>query len=96
MPARLEPLKQLVHSVGEILAMLIPILIALALVAFFWGLVRYIFGGAEKAADGRKIMVSGLIALFVMVTVYGIIRLAQGALGIDSNPNIQVPNFPGR
>jgi hypothetical protein len=93
----LEPLKDLVRSIGSILALLIPILIALALVIFFWGLVMYIWagGGDEAKKQGRNIMIAGLVSLFVMVSVYGIISLAQNALGIGSDTNIEVPKFPG-
>jgi hypothetical protein len=86
----------LIALVGNILNMLIPILIALALVTFFWGLVRYVWSGGEDHANGRNIMIAGLVALFVMVSVWGIIRLAQNTLGISSgNQGISAPTVPG-
>ncbi len=71
-------LKTLIASAGELLNMLIPVLIALALVVFFWGLVKYIRSG--KAAGGKDIMIAGLVGLFIMVSVWGIIRIAQTTL----------------
>jgi len=93
----LTPFKTLVSNVGDIINMLIPILIALALVVFFWGLVKYVWGGGSDEArkQGKNIMIAGLVSLFVMVSVYGIIRLAQNALGVDSGTFIQVPQPPG-
>jgi hypothetical protein len=76
--------------------MLIPILIALALVAFFWGLVRYVWSGGEFKEGGRNIMIAGLVALFVMVSVWGIIRLAQNTLGIGSGGALPAPSVPQR
>ncbi len=74
-------LEGLIHLAGQIVQSLIPLLIAVALVAFFWGLVRYVFsGGGENHAEGRSVMIAGLVALFVMVSVWGIIRLAQNTL----------------
>ncbi len=98
MPGELGPVKNLIHSIGEITSALIPILIGVALIVFFWGLIKYILGsGSEEAKKaGKGIMIAGLVSLFVMVSVYGIIRLAQNALGIDSNPNIQAPRLPNR
>lgn len=97
MPGQLEPIKNLIRSIGDITAMLIPILIAVALVTFFYGLVMYIFKqGTGEAKGGKDLMIWGLVALFVMISVYGIIRLAQNALGVDSGTSIGVPRFPGR
>jgi hypothetical protein len=88
----------LVGLIKQIVDMLIPLLIAVALVVFFWGLVKFIWGGGEDHDKGRNIMIAGLIALFIMVSVWGIIRLAQSILlGGDSNDNtggISAPKVP--
>jgi hypothetical protein len=90
---QLQPLVNLVQSVGHIVNLLIPILVALAIVVFFWGLVLYIRkSGGEKATDeGRRIMIAGLISLFIMVSVWGIVNLAQQALGVPSQGSVQIP-----
>jgi hypothetical protein len=92
----LEPFKVLVQSLGDILNMLIPILIAAALIVFFWGLVRYVWGhgGASEAKEGKQIMLAGLITLFVMVSVWGIITLAQSALGVEGTGSVYAPYTP--
>ncbi len=93
----LQPLQVLVAAVGTILNTLIPVLLALALVVFFWGLVQYILhpdAGEGKGWSGRSIMIAGLVSLFVMVSVWGIVNLAQNALGIQGNAPVQVPQVP--
>ena len=85
----LQPLANLIGSIGRLVGALVPILITLALVTFFWGLVRYLYSG--KHDQGKKIMIWGLVTLFVMVSVWGIVRLAQNALNIDSNANVNSP-----
>lgn len=88
----LGPVHSLVVNIGRIIAALVPILITLALVVFFWGLVRYLWGGGgAKHEEGRKLMVMGLIALFVMVSVWGIIKLAQDALNIQATSGTTIP-----
>ena len=89
---QLVPIFNLVTSLRGIVNSLIPLLIAAALVAFFWGLVRYIWGSTSKAgkANGRSIMIAGIASLFVMISVWGIINLASSAL----NLNNVTPNFP--
>ncbi|OGC80790.1 hypothetical protein A2943_02835 [Candidatus Adlerbacteria bacterium RIFCSPLOWO2_01_FULL_51_16] len=90
----IEPLKSILKGAGDLLNMIIPILIAAAVIVFFWGLVNYVRGGGKDTAKGRKIMVSGLIALFVMVSVWGIVRLMQTALSVDPNAQTNVPQIP--
>ncbi|HVV14881.1 MAG TPA: hypothetical protein VHD55_00510 [Candidatus Paceibacterota bacterium] len=88
-------LQGLIAWLGDTLNMLIPVLIALALVAFFWGLVRYVWGaGGEGAADGKSIMIAGLLGLFIMVSVWGIIKLAQNTLGVNNSNAPQYPQVP--
>ncbi len=70
--------------VGGLVDMSIGILITLALATFFWGLVRYLFHlGGEKGADqGKHLMVYGIIALFVMVSVWGLVNFIQSFFGV--------------
>src|SRR3989344_4909300 len=94
----LTPLKNLVRAVGDVLNLLVPVLIALAMVVFFIGLVRYVWGssGEEAKASAKNIMIAGLVALFVMVSVWGIVRLAQNALGIGPDQISNTPYVPLR
>jgi hypothetical protein len=76
---------ELINSVGRLVNSLVLLVIALAVLAFFWGLAKFIFNvsGDEKSVEeGKRIMIWGIIALFVMVSVWGIIRFAQGELNL--------------
>ena len=43
---------------------------------FFWGLVRYIYSAGEgEHREGRDLMLWGLLALFVLFSIYGILRV---------------------
>jgi multisubunit Na+/H+ antiporter MnhB subunit len=85
----LAPLVNIIQAAGYIVNLLIPIVIAIALLVFFWGLVKYIRSSGKGHAEGQKIMVAGLVSLFIMVSVWGIIVLAQGALGVNGNIKTQ-------
>ena len=66
----------LIQATGRLVDNLIGVVTAIGLLVFFWGLVKFIFhiGGDEKAVDeGKRIMKWGLLALFVMVSVWGIV-----------------------
>ena len=76
-------IKDLITAVGGLINPLIVILVGVALLVFFWGLAKFIFrvGGDEKAVEGgKRLMIWGLIALFIMISVWGIIRFMQNAL----------------
>jgi len=77
--AQAGTVQQLVTIVGGIIASIIPIVIALALLFFFWGLAKFILHADDEAerAKGKNIMVWGIVALFVIVTVWGIIVVLQ-------------------
>ncbi|HEY4513873.1 MAG TPA: hypothetical protein VJH69_00960 [Candidatus Paceibacterota bacterium] len=67
------------------------LLIVVAIVVFFWGMVQYLFklGGEGKGAEnGVKLMLWSIIALFVMVSIWGIIRLLQQTFQVDSGAAI--------
>jgi FtsH-binding integral membrane protein len=84
----------LISFAGDILNRIIPVLIALALVVFFWGLVMYIV--KKKPGEARGVMIAGLLGLFVMVSVWGIIRLAQNTFGVGNAAPVGIPQVPQR
>lgn len=83
----------LVVAIGNIIASIIPIMFALAIVYFFWGLVTYIrAAGDPKAADsGKSIMIYGVIAITVMVSIYGLVNWLQDSVGINSSATVNLP-----
>lgn len=95
--AQLGNLEGLMSSLGRLVELALPIVVALALLAFFWGLVKFIFAaGDEEAKDkGKSLMIWGLVALFVMVSVWGLVRFIGDALGVQQGDTIDVPTVPG-
>lgn len=85
-------IQNIVIDIGDIIGLATPIVVALALLYFFWGLAKYILnsGDEEKKAEGKSIMIWGIIALFVMVSVWGLVNLVADTFNIDQT-NIVVP-----
>ncbi|MDP3784599.1 MAG: hypothetical protein Q8R12_00785 [bacterium] len=85
--------------IGDALNLVVPILFLVATIVFLAGVIMYISaGGAEdKIQKGKKYIIFGLIGLFVMVAVWGlvkiIINLVFGSEFLPSAP--QLPNIPG-
>ncbi len=69
----------------DILDLLVLIILALALVFFLWGVAKFILNAGDPSAqsEGKQIMFWGLIALFVMVSVWGLLAFIQNTIGID-------------
>ena len=78
--------------ISKLINGIIPILLALAVLAFFWGLIQYLFANGSEAdiAKGLKMMTAGIIAIFVMVSLWGIIRVLQRSFGV-TDPRPIVP-----
>ncbi len=73
--------------------LLLEILSLAAIVAFFWGIVKYIWSETDDdKVNGKNIMVWGMIALFVMVGIWSILGFFQESLGIDGM--LMVDNAP--
>jgi uncharacterized protein YqgC (DUF456 family) len=64
----------------------ITVITILLTVYFLISVLRFVMNkDATKAADLRKLMINGLIGLFVSVAVWGIIGLAGNITGVSTN-----------
>lgn len=70
-----------------------PVVASLALLSFFWGLTKFIMNAGNEAAikDGRKLMVWGVIALFIMISIFGLVRFLNNEAGFGGD--IGLPLF---
>jgi hypothetical protein len=71
------------------------LLLSLAIVTFFAGMVRFIWsmreGDGKSAETGRRFMLWGLLGVFVIFSVYGIVFFFQRTLGISDSVTIPKP-----
>jgi hypothetical protein len=81
-----KSIEKLTAAVG----LVIPLLMSLAVVAFFWGLVKYIANADDEGAkeSGKTLMIWGMVALFVMVAFWGIIGYFQDAIGLTGKVKV--------
>lgn len=72
-----QSLKSIIYRLIELINAALPVLMALTFLYFLWGGARLIFAaGDEKGrAASKATLLWGGIALFVMVTVWGIVTL---------------------
>ena len=72
---------------GNVLAIvnsfLIPLAFSLALLFFFWGVAKYIRSEGQGKDEGRRVMVWGVVALFVMASIWALVFFVSSELGVQ-------------
>ena len=64
----------------------IPLIFALAVVLFVWGVVQFVINSDEEAKKekGKQFMIWGIIALTVMVSVWGLVGILANTFDINT------------
>ena len=74
-------LSTLVGQIIGIINLLVALLGSVALVIFVWGGVRYLFKADDSGKQAQKDFLKwSLVALFLIVSVFGILQMVQGVL----------------
>lgn len=76
----------------------VPFLIGVAALAFFWFLIQFIWKGNESGEVQKKSlsgMAYSVLALFVMVSIWGIIGFMGSVVGINQGGTIPNTCLPG-
>jgi len=81
--------------VVKIINALMPFIVGLAVLFFMWGVFQFIksSGNEDELTEGRNRMIYGIIGIFVMVSVWGLVNLLDKTFGLNSG-NIPLPLFP--
>ena len=79
----------------DILSQVIIILVALAVVFFLYGILKYIGSGDDEESRGKSknVMIYGIIGLFVMISFWGIVNILINTFELDTTPYVEVPYF---
>lgn len=65
---------------GGLAKTIVKFIFSLAVMLFLWGIVQYTLNPTTEGKDkGRMFLLWGIIALTVMFSVYGLIRVLQGS-----------------
>ena len=93
----LGTIEGIICKIGDILNVVIPVLIVLAVIYFIWGVITYVVGGDEEAKKkGRDKIIFGIIGLAVIVAVWGLVKILTNTFGINTTQgeNIVYPTIP--
>ncbi|MBI2120314.1 MAG: hypothetical protein HYT94_01675 [Parcubacteria group bacterium] len=72
----------------DIVSYILPGVMTLVFVYFFWGLAKYVsnVGDEKKETEGRAILTWGVVAVFIGVSLWGIIGWLQTFIGNPVGP----------
>lgn len=91
-------LLNLIATVQSIVNRLVPLAIGVAVLALFYGIIKFIMSnkeGNEKGhADAIKFMGMAILALFVMVSVWGLVGFLGSIVGVGQGGGVPVPVIP--
>jgi uncharacterized membrane protein YidH (DUF202 family) len=85
--------QSVISQIRGLINMATPVVIGLAFLFFLWGLMKFVLaaGNEDKREEGKKIMIWGIVAIFIMVSVWGIVQLLQTETGTGGGGIIQPP-----
>ncbi len=83
-PPQTTNVTTLFNFVNDIANWFIPFATTLAVIYFIWEVGKYVVAADDKAkGEARKGMINGAIALFVVVSIWGIIRFIGTTVGVQ-------------
>lgn len=85
-------------NVKAALDIVVPIAITLALIYFIWQVIQYVIAADEESkTDKRQKMLYGVVGLFVIIAIWGLVNFIASYLGVNPTANpITVPFVPSR
>lgn len=83
--------ESIIGTIGNLLDLLIPIIITLAVVIFFWGLALFLVKVDEEKEKGRTLMIYGILVLFVMIAIWGLVELLANTFDINTGGAVTPP-----
>ncbi|MEN9649634.1 MAG: hypothetical protein RL094_601 [Candidatus Parcubacteria bacterium] len=82
----------LLDMASQLINRLIPFVIALTVLIFLWGILKFVISNdAEGRKEARGYMIWGVISLFVMVSVWGLVNILVRSVNLDNT----APAAPG-
>jgi len=63
------------------------LIVGFAVVYFLWGVAKYILHSddAKSREEGRSMMIYGIIAIFVMISMWGLVNLLDATFGLEND-----------
>lgn len=83
------------NAINNVAYVSISLIVALAVLAFFIGIIKFIYAsrnGVETGVtEGKQTMLWGMISIFVIISVFGIVGLAKNMFGMGNVTDVNMP-----
>ena len=76
---------------------LIPLLFAVALLFFLFGMFKYFIQGknqADSKEEGKSYIIWSIVGFVMMIIVFGVVNLIASSTGLDDETIDNIPNIP--
>lgn len=81
-------------KIGQILNAVVPVLIALGVVYFVWGVIQYVISSDEEAKKaGRDRIIFGIIGLAVIIAMWGLVGILTKTFDVSNSGTITLPTI---
>lgn len=88
--------EELVNRINDVIINpILGLLFVAGLIYFFWGGLQFLLNAENpgKRDDGKRHMFWGLIGMFVMASVYGILLLGLNTFGVSTSPDLPLGSW---
>lgn len=84
--AEVTSAESLFEKINSILKSILPIIISIAVIYFVYQVMMYTISGDEdKKKAARDGMIYGIIGLFVMISIWGLVAILTGTFGFTGS-----------
>jgi hypothetical protein len=88
-------LTDVVSKISDLFKAILPVLVALGVIYFIWGMVQYFIADSEEAKKtGRDRIIYGIIGLAVIVSIWGLVAILNQTLGLGGTTGLSGVNAP--
>lgn len=90
-----QTIPDIIKLFGNTFVRLMPLLVSVAFLVFLYGVVLFISAAGDPKArmSGRSFMIWGIFALFIMVSVWGLVAVLQGVFMTTDTGPIDYPTI---
>jgi hypothetical protein len=83
--ANLTTISQVLNRFQAIINLIIPFIVGLAVLVIIWGVFGYVTsaGDEEKRGEAKQFILWGVIGVFIMVSVWGLVNILVNSFGVD-------------
>src|SRR3989339_1096690 len=78
---QVQDIGTLLEFIKTIMGLILPLLVGIAVLYFIWSLLMFLRESGSKKDEARGHMLWGIVILFVMVSIWGLVNILGSSLG---------------